>query len=469
MATNVDLNASGHLFQQTESGSIDYKISVRALVSRAGLPAYTRVGSVITANANGALAAQDGVTLVAGERVLIADDNVAHADHGPYDLTSVGSAGTPFVFTRASDADASAEVTAGLLVHVAEGTSHLDSGWLLVTDDPITLNTTALNFRKGYQMGQVMTLNTAQTVSGDKTYTGALVLPQGAAPAQTAEGSIVWDTDDDVLTVGTGAGRKTMADLDSTQTLTNKTLTAPVIASRTSGAAGQTSTANVADGGSAVAHSFDNTTALTTTAKLASFKNAGVEKAAIEQGGAIIAPSIGTATTTQHALPTGTGALVSTDATQTLTGKTLTDPTINAGGGTLVLPAANAPSQTAEGSIVWDDDSDLLTVGTGAGRKTMVDTDSTQTLSGKTLTNPTINAGSGTIVLPASAAPAQTAEGSVVWDSDDDLLTVGDGAGRKVMVDTSSAQTLAGPKTLTNPVINAGSGTIVLPASAAPA
>lgn len=77
----------------------------------------------------------------------------------------------------------------------------------------------------------------------------------------------------------------------------------------------------------------------------------------------------------------------------------------------------------------------------------------TDTLTNKTLTNPTVNAGSGVLVLPASATPAQTTEGSVVWDSDDDLLTVGDGASRKVMVDTSSAQTLAGPKTLTAPVI----------------
>lgn len=36
-----------------------------------------------------------------------------------------------------------------------------------------------------------------------------------------------------------------------------------------------------------------------------------------------------------------------------------------------------------------------------------------------------------TQVFPLSASPAQTAEGSVVWDSDDDVLTIGDGASRK--------------------------------------
>ncbi len=64
----------------------------------------------------------------------------------------------------------------------------------------------------------------------------------------------------------------------------------------------------------------------------------------------------------------------------------------------------------------------------------------------------------GTLIVPTSASPAQTTDGSAVWDSDDNLLTVGDGASRKTMVDTSSTQTLTG-KTLTNPTVNfTGSG-----------
>lgn len=65
----------------------------------------------------------------------------------------------------------------------------------------------------------------------------------------------------------------------------------------------------------------------------------------------------------------------------------------------------------------------------------------------------TLNATSGTVLLPAVASPAQTADGSVVWDSDDNLLTVGTGSARKVMVDTDSTQTLTN-KTLTSPAIN---------------
>lgn len=66
----------------------------------------------------------------------------------------------------------------------------------------------------------------------------------------------------------------------------------------------------------------------------------------------------------------------------------------------------------------------------------------------------TLNATDGTVLIPAVASPAQTADGSMVWDSDDNLLTVGDGSSRKTMVDTSTAQTLTN-KTLTSPVLTA--------------
>lgn len=42
--------------------------------------------------------------------------------------------------------------------------------------------------------------------------------------------------------------------------------------------------------------------------------------------------------------------------------------------GYLKLPSSNSPSQIEEGAMVWDDDSDLLTIGTGSGRLTFLDT-----------------------------------------------------------------------------------------------
>jgi len=63
---------------------------------------------------------------------------------------------------------------------------------------------------------------------------GGLVLPHttdaAAESDETTEGRVYWETDVELMTVGTGSGYKTMVDTDSTQTLSNKTLTAPKIA-----------------------------------------------------------------------------------------------------------------------------------------------------------------------------------------------------------------------------------------------
>lgn len=91
----------------------------------------------------------DGVTLVTGDRILIKDQSTG-SENGIY---TVNATGAP---TRSIDADVSAEVTAGLAVFVEEGTVNADSGWLLITDNPITLGTTALVFTQFTGLGQVI-------------------------------------------------------------------------------------------------------------------------------------------------------------------------------------------------------------------------------------------------------------------------------------------------------------------------
>jgi hypothetical protein len=78
--------------------------------------------------------------------------------------------------------------------------------------------------------------------------------------------------------------------------------------------------------------------------------------------------------------------------------------TLNATNGTILLPAVTVPAQTTDGSIAWDSDNELLTVGTGSTRKTLVDIDTVQTLSNKTLSSPIIStiSNTGTLTLPTS-------------------------------------------------------------------
>lgn len=80
----------------------------------------------------------DGVSVIAGDRVLVKDQASA-LTNGIY----VVAAGA---WSRATDADSSAEVVPGLTVFVTEGTVNGDKQFSLTTNGPITLNTTALAF-----------------------------------------------------------------------------------------------------------------------------------------------------------------------------------------------------------------------------------------------------------------------------------------------------------------------------------
>lgn len=81
----------------------------------------------------------DGIVLVAGDRVLVKNQTTAK-DNGIY----VAAAGA---WVRADDANLSAEVTSGLVVHVERGSTLADTRWQLVTDGTIVLGTTALTFQ----------------------------------------------------------------------------------------------------------------------------------------------------------------------------------------------------------------------------------------------------------------------------------------------------------------------------------
>ena len=112
---------------------------------------------------------------------------------------------------------------------------------------------------------------------------------------------------------------------------------------------------------------------------------------------------------------------------QTLTNKTLTDPTLNVGGGVLVLPQGTTPAQTAEGSIFWDTDDNLLSIGDGTARKVFVDTTSTQTLSGKTLDAVTLT---GTLTAGGSAGTngyvLKSTGTGITWVQSSDAILITD-------------------------------------------
>ncbi|WP_157062722.1 phage tail protein [Pseudomonas sp. Q12-87] len=81
----------------------------------------------------------DGVTLLAGDRVLVKNQTAAK-DNGIY---VAGSA----AWQRAPDADSNAEVTSAMILSVEQGATLADTRWQLVTDGSINVGTTALTFQ----------------------------------------------------------------------------------------------------------------------------------------------------------------------------------------------------------------------------------------------------------------------------------------------------------------------------------
>lgn len=90
----------------------------------------------------------DGVTLATGDRVLVKNQSTA-SENGIYVVVASGAA------SRSTDADSNAEVTAGMFTFVSEGSVNADSGWVLTTNDTITLGSTSLEFAQFSGAGQV--------------------------------------------------------------------------------------------------------------------------------------------------------------------------------------------------------------------------------------------------------------------------------------------------------------------------
>jgi len=99
----------------------------------------------------------DSVT-TSTDRVLVKNQTDAE-DNGIY-LSASGS------WARSTDTDANAEVTSGMFTFITEGTTQASQGFVLTTDDPITVGTTDLAFSQFSGVGQI-TAGDALTKTGN--------------------------------------------------------------------------------------------------------------------------------------------------------------------------------------------------------------------------------------------------------------------------------------------------------------
>jgi hypothetical protein len=189
-----DQNAGSHKITSLTDGTADTDAAswgqVKGLVSGKDWKdeadvATTTAGTLASSFENGDTI--DGQTLVTGWRILI-KDQAAPAENGLY---IVNASGAP---TRATDADSSAEVSAGMSVPVVRGTANSGTVWQLTTTGAITLGSTGLTF---VQVGEQLTADgTTITKTGHQlsrsALTGDVTASAGSASTTIANDAVTF-------------------------------------------------------------------------------------------------------------------------------------------------------------------------------------------------------------------------------------------------------------------------------------
>lgn len=190
----ADTDAATKAYVDAARSGLDVKQSVRAASTATVTVTYNATAGT---SARGQITAApntlDGVSLAANDRILLKDQSTG-AQNGIWVVTTLGT-GANGVWDRATDFDSDAEVTAGAFTFVAEGTANADSGWVLTSNDTITIggaSGTALVFAQFSGAGQI-TAGAGLTKTGntlDVASTGGGSLTIGADSINLTSGII---------------------------------------------------------------------------------------------------------------------------------------------------------------------------------------------------------------------------------------------------------------------------------------
>ena len=274
----------------------------------------------------------DGVSVVQGNRVLV-KNQTDESQNGIY-VVQQGA------WTRSTDANTNDKVHPGMFTFVEEGTTNQDSGWVLVTDQPITLGTTDLEFEQFSGAGQIV-----------------------AGAGLTKTGNTLNIGSGDGITIGTDSISATVdgTTIGLTGTSPDKSLTVLKVPNQLTFSTGLSQEGT-----------FDGQTQRTVSVSYGTTSGTAVE-----------GPHA-TATTGIHGV--GTGYIVGTTLTQTLTNKTLTSPIMNT--------SIALKNTTRNITLKWVEPQTQqrdITFGDPGANDYVAYLSATQTLQNKTLTLPTID------------------------------------------------------------------------------
>jgi len=192
-APTSDLHAATKLYVDNVTAGINFHESVHAAstinVSANYSNGTSGVGATLTADTNRAFSTLDGESVVVGQRVLIKNQTDAK-QNGIYTLTTNGSGSTPWVLTRATDADnnPTGEMKTGDFVFVQNGTANASVGYINnSTANPIVIGTDNISYTE-FNAGKTVVAGSGLTEATPGTIS---VATGGVTSAMIADGTIV--------------------------------------------------------------------------------------------------------------------------------------------------------------------------------------------------------------------------------------------------------------------------------------
>lgn len=134
----------------------------------------------------------DGISLAQFDRVLVNSQDTG-SQNGIYQVSAVGT-GSNGTWTRVADASLDIDFISGKLVAVSEGTLFSNTLWQLSTNNPITVDTTALTFTQASALAVI----SAYDSTGGQSFSGTTTTINYDATHVT---SGVFDLTSDVITI----------------------------------------------------------------------------------------------------------------------------------------------------------------------------------------------------------------------------------------------------------------------------
>jgi hypothetical protein len=181
-----DLHAATKLYVDGLAAGINFHEPVDAATTENLAGTYNNgtngFGATLTKESNGSIGTVDGVTVLAGNRILVRAQTDLK-ENGIYTITAVGSESAPWIITRATDADnsPSLELSTGDFCFVTFGSQNAGKGFVLSTIGTIDIGTTEIRYSQ-FSASEAVVAGAGISKSGETISVAGVTSAMLAAP-----------------------------------------------------------------------------------------------------------------------------------------------------------------------------------------------------------------------------------------------------------------------------------------------